>query len=46
VFGGSYAQIRQLDQGIEKKQLSIYLRRETLGRYRLANRFLSRKGLW
>ena len=29
-FAADYAQIRHLDQGIEKKQLSIYLRRETL----------------
>jgi hypothetical protein len=30
-FAADYAQIRHLNQGTEKKQLSIYLRRETLG---------------
>ena len=29
-FAADYALIRHLDQGTEKKQLSIYLRRETL----------------
>jgi hypothetical protein len=30
-FAADYGLIRHLDQGSEKKQLSIYLRRETLG---------------